>query len=483
MSRFAPALLVCLLACTSSTRADDAFPPLDQRLGRTITVVEKNFPTEKAVITQVWRLDDGTPCMQAMGQTSKTQMTLVENTSAKTVVDRIKIHRWLNGVCPVGCPVAPATKTPSSTVKQTQYEAPKAVVSAPSSDKVASTEGGLMPVLPKKEEVIVAPPAVITPAPVVTRTLPSTVSVPVTPTLPSVNTVPVTPTLPSVREVPPLPPVTPPATVVVKQPVSAPAVIKTVPATTIQPPPVPTQPAAVAPAPTVAKPELVGGCEVITVTENGNCRKYKVIGTARDAHGVMTQRCQALDNGEIVTLNCDNCSKGTACATAAPCKPACTTPAPIACTPAPVKCEPAKVVCTPAPVKCEPAPVAVKCEPAKVVSAPTTCTTECKPCVTAPKACEPCVTATKTCDPCATAGNKACDACTTTKSCDSCTSGHHCLDKKCGVCGGAEGGCDACRGKNSCGLGGCGGWRMRIVLPTLLAVRSGWLLKLLELPA
>ena len=36
MSRFAPALLVCLLACTSSTRADDAFPPLDQRLGRTL---------------------------------------------------------------------------------------------------------------------------------------------------------------------------------------------------------------------------------------------------------------------------------------------------------------------------------------------------------------------------------------------------------------------------------------------------------------
>src|SRR5450432_2241327 len=106
MSRFAPALLVCLLACTSSTRADDAFPPLDQRLGRTITVVEKNFPTEKAVITQVWRLDDGTPCMQAMGQTSKTKMTLIENTSAKTVVDRIKIHRWVNGVCPVGCPVA-----------------------------------------------------------------------------------------------------------------------------------------------------------------------------------------------------------------------------------------------------------------------------------------------------------------------------------------------------------------------------------------
>jgi hypothetical protein len=451
MSRFAPALLVCLLACTSTTRADDTFPSLDQRLGRTITVVEKNFPTEKAVITQVWRLDDGTPCMQALGQTSKTPMTLVENTSATTAVERIKIHRWVNGVRPVGCPLPPATQAPAGALKQTQYEATKApaakAVATPASDKVTTIEGGLVPVLPKKEEVVVAPPAVISqPAPVVTRTLPSSVDVPVTRTLPSsvdvpvtrtlpsINTtVPVTPTVPSSVTVPPLPPVTPPAKLVVAPPVSAPtptvsvpAQIKTVPTTTVQPPAAaqPTAQAATqAPAPAAAaKPELVGGCEVVTVTENGVARKYKVLGTSRDKHGVMTQRCQALDNNEIVTLNCDNCTK---------CNTAATTPAPVACAPVTVKCEPAKAACAPAPVKCE---------PVKVACAPVVTKTECSPCVTAPaKACDPCATATKT-----TA------SCVTGKAGDTCSS-HACLDK-CSACGKAAGCCDKCGGKGNCGF-------------------------------
>lgn len=448
MFRFAPALLVCLLACTSITRADDPYPSLDQRLGRTITVVEKNQPTEKAVITQVWRLEDGTPCMQAVTQTSKTTMTLVENVNAKTAVDRIKVHRWVNGVRPVGCPLPPATQSSSETVKQTQYEAPKApvtktvVTTTTSSDKVVSTDGGLMPVLPKKEEVIVAPPAVISqPAPVVTRTLPSTVDVPVTRTLPSSVDVPVTRTLPSSVTVAPLPPVTPPAKIAVSPQVSVPAEIKSVPTSTTVQPPAAAQPATPAPAAkTVTKPELVGGCDVITVTENGVARKYKVLGTSRDKHGVMTQRVQALDNNEIVTLNCDACNS---CASAAPAKVACA-PAPVACAPAPVKCEPAKVACAPAPVKCEPAKVACApvCEPAKPACAPTVCKTECKPCETA-KPCNSCVT-----------GAKPCSDCATSKACDSCKP-HCCLDRKCSACGGVAGSCDACRGKgncNDCGL-------------------------------
>ncbi|MFT3880806.1 MAG: HEAT repeat domain-containing protein [Gemmatales bacterium] len=486
MFRFAPALLVCLLACTSNTRADDAYPSLDQRLGRTITVVEKNQPTEKAVITQVWRLDDGTPCMQAVTQTSKTTMTLVENTSAKNAVDRIKIHRWVNGVRPVGCPLPPATQAPAATLKQTQYEAPKApdaakpVATTPTAnDKVATIEGGLMPVLPKKEEVIVAPPAVISqPAPTViktlpssvdvpvTRSIPSSVDVPVTRSLPSSVDVPVTRTLPSSVTAPPLPPVTPPAKVVVAPQSSVPAPIKTVPVTTTVQPPAAAQPATPA-ATVVVKPELVGGCEVVTVTENGVCRKYKVLGTSRDKHGVMTQRCQALDNNEIVTLNCDGCSS---CAqAAAPCKPACAPAAvacaPVACTPA-VKCEPAKVACTPAPVNCAPAKVACApvCEPAKAACAPTVCKTECKPCETA-KPCvtaAPCTTAAAPCNSCVTGAKpcnacdskKDCNACASTKACDSCKP--HCsLDRKCNTCGGVAGSCDACRGKgncNDCGL-------------------------------
>jgi hypothetical protein len=483
MFRFAPALLVCLLACTSNTRADDAYPSLDQRLGRTITVVEKNQPTEKAVITQVWRLEDGTPCMQAVTQTSKTTMTLVENVNAKTAVDRIKIHRWVNGVRPVGCPLPPATQAPAAVLKQTQYEAPKApaaavnqVVTTPTAgDKVASTDGGLLPVLPKKEETIVTPPAVISqPAPSVIktlpssvdvpvkRTIPSSVDVPVTRSLPSINTVPVTPTVPSSVTVAPLPPVTPPAKVVVAPPVSVPAQIKTVPTTTTVQPPATAQPATPAPAATVvAKPELVGGCEVVTVTENGVCRKYKVLGTSRDKHGVMTQRCQALDNNEIVTLNCDGCNS---CApAAAPCKPACA-PAPVACTPAPVKCEPVKVACTPAPVVCAPAKVACApvCEPVKAACAPTVCKTECKPCdkpcvTAAPCAtaapCNSCVTGAKPCNTCDSA--KACNTCDTGKACNNCKP-HCCLDRKCGSCGNVPGGCDACRGKGGCGNGDCG---------------------------
>jgi len=396
MFRFAPALLVCLLVTTSMIWSDDAFPSLDQRLGRTITVIEKSQPTEKAIITQVWRLEDGTPCMQAQGQTSKVQMTLVENPSAKAAADRIKIHRWVNGVRPEGCPVPPTTT--ASAVKQTQYETPRTVVTSTTSDKVNSTEGGLMPVVPKKEEVVVVPPKVIR-------------------TIPSINEVPVTRTLPSVREVPPAPPVTPPATVIVRQPVSsAPAVIKTAPATTLPTttvttktvqPPAAAQPATPAPA-TTAKPELVGGCEIVTVTENGVARKYKILGTSRDKHGVVTQRCQSLDNNEIVTLNCDSC---TACA---PSKPACP---PVACTPAPVKCDPPKVVCAPAPVKCE---------PAKVVCAPVVTKTECKPCEPAKVACEPakapCDPAKTACDskPCDNAANKGCDPCADKKACDSC---------------------------------------------------------------
>jgi hypothetical protein len=367
MCRVAPALLVGLLVVTSAM-ANDAFPALDQRLGKTITVVEKNFPTEKAVITQVWRLADGSPVMQAKTLTSQVELTMVENTQAKTAAERIKLYRWVNGVRPAGCPVAPVAKTTTApkadiavktTAKSDNMVKPVGYTVPVDGEKVLSVDGGLTPLLPKKEE-----------APVKTE-------------------------------------VVPPATF--KPTVSVPVVPQQLPVV-IQSAPVQTTPVQAAPAQAAApvKRELVGGCEVITITENGTARKYKVLGTGRDSHGVMTHRCQALDNNEIVTLNCDAC--GTkACA-------------PVACTPAPVKCEPVKTVCPPVVAKtdckpCEPAKVA--CDPCKTVAAPV-------------KACDPCATAK--CDPCATVK---CDPCATAK-CDPCAS------NKCGVCGGPEGSCDAC---------------------------------------
>lgn len=384
MCRVAPALLVCLLACTSAAQADDAFPALDQRLGKTITVVEKNFPTEKAVITQVWRLADGTPVMQATTNTSKTELTLVENTKAKSAAERIKLYRWVNGVRPTGCPVAPAA---DAAVKQVGHQVPV------DGDKVQSVDGGLIPLLPRNE---VAKPVVS--APVASQPIKSEVA-------------------PVRKEV------AAPATI--KNTVSVPVVPTQVPVS-VQAAPVQTTPAPAA----ATTRELVGGCEVITITENGKARKYKILGTARDAHGVMTHRCQALDNNEVVTLNCDSC--GTACAP----KTAC---APVACAPAPVKCEPCKPACPPVVAKteckpCEPAKVA--CDPCKTVAAPAKVCDPCKTVAAPVKACDPC--ATKACDPCATT-TKACDPCATAKACDS-----HCAASKCATCGGPEGSCDAC---------------------------------------
>jgi len=397
MLRFAPALLVCLLACTSQAAADDAFPSLDQRLGKTITVVEKNYPTEKAVITQVWRMEDGSPVMQAKTQTSNIEMTLVENTNAKAAAERIKIYRWVNGVRPANCPVAPQVVTQVK-ASEKAVTTNVATTRTATTDKVAATDGGLVPVLPKKTDV----KAVTT----VSNDVP-VVNVPVNPktTVPAPVVVQQAPSVP--------------VSVPVKQ-ITPPAVINT----TVVTPPAPAPQAAPAPAAaqkvtsTTNGRELVGGCEVITVTENGVARKYKILGTSRDRHGVMTHRCQALDNNEIVTLNCDNC--GTACAA-----------------PAKVECAPAKVACTPAPVACVPAPV--KCEPAKTVCPPVVAKVEVKPCEPAKVACEPAKVACEPAKPCVT-GTKACDPCANAKSiCDS---------SLCGKCGLAAGSCDACSGKD-----------------------------------
>ena len=89
--------------------------------------------------------------------------------------------------------------------------------------------------------------------------------------------------------------------------------------------------------------------EVITITENGKPRQYMIVGQGTNANGVMLTRCQAMDNGEIVTLNCGNCGTNN-------CAPVCP----------PVRCEPVKPCPPPVVVKPAPCPPQVaKVEPLK----------------------------------------------------------------------------------------------------------------------
>jgi hypothetical protein len=374
MFRIFPALLVSLLACTGPAWADDAknsAPPLESRVGCTVTVVEANRPAEKATIVQVWRLDDGSPVMQAKSLASGLKLTMVENLTAKSAADRIKVYRWTaQGTAPAGCPNAPI-------IVQTSMQTPiQTVVKTAASDKVAVTDGGLLPALPKKEEpktVLATPPA----------PLAQTVQKPMTNAMPLAQ--------PAKTEL------KTPAPTMLTSTSAAPVQAAPMPVVVKQNPVVQARPAMVAPAvPVMAVPaqrELVDGCEVVSVTENGKTRKYKVIGSARDKDGIMTQRCQALDNSEIITLNCANC-----CVPKAACASPVCAPAAVACPP--VKCEVTKPVCPPV-VACAPVK---KCESA--------------PCVT--KACEPCK-----------------EVCVKEQ--------HH----KCHVCGDTPGGCDACNGKHS----------------------------------
>lgn len=329
MVRYLPTFLVALLICSDSVRAQE-MPPLENRVGKTITIVTQNMPVEKAVITQVWKLPDGSPVMQARSTASGLQITLVENVHAKSAADRITPYRWSkDGMAPNGCPMPPS-KSPAAVMPAQPVMPASAVIPASAKeDKVPVTDGGLLPALPKKE---VAKQEEIKTAPVV---------------------------------------VTPSATALPQAKRTAPPMLTSIPSAPLQAAPAPapvakptpaSPPAPVASAP--AQRELVDGCEVITVNENGKTRKYKVVGTARDKDGMMTQRCQALDTGETITLSC-----GKVCAPA----PAC---APVAACP-PVRCEIVKPACPPAPCKpvCEPVK---KCEPAKVACAPAPCKETCK---------------------------------------------------------------------------------------------------------
>lgn len=332
MTRYLPLLLAAWLTSGGLVQANDGMPTLESRVGRTITVVEAQKPNEKAMITHVWRLADGSPVMQAKSLATGLQMTIVENPKATTVAERIKVHRWTKeGVAPAGCPMMPVAK--SAPV------APSAPPAAMKSGKaVATTEGGLLPVLTKKDEA--------KPVTTVAATQPAKPA----PTNTPVANAPRSSVAVAKPESKPVMPV------VKSEPKQMPTMAKTAPSMPAAPSMIkPAQAVVVAqPAPAGAavvapKPHLVGGREVITITENGKPRQFMIVGQGTNANGVMLTRCQAMDNGEIVTLNCGNCGTNN-------CAPVCP----------PVKCEPVKPCPPPVVVKTMPPPPQVaKVEPAK----------------------------------------------------------------------------------------------------------------------
>jgi len=353
--------MVPFLALAGQTRGDDATraaPPIESRVGQTVTVIEAQHPTDKAVITQVWRLADGSPVMQAKSLSTGWQLTLVENLKATGAAQRIKVYHWTkDGVAPAGCPIPPTVAKPTMVI-------PTAMAKL---DKVATTEGGLLPVLSKPEQSKSITTVAATKPAATAAVAPSRAALTAPPKANVVAT-----------------------TLKPAQPTAIKTVQATAPAQTV----VITQ---VAPMP-AARPQLIGGCEVITINENGKPRQFKVVGTARDRDGVMLQRCEALDNGQIVTLSCGDCSTKTVCA--APCPPV--TCAPVVAKPCPpAPCPPVARV-TPCAPKCEP-----KCEPVKCIPCPpVACAPKCEPCVKpCPTTCTPCE------DKCAQCGGKGCDEC------------------------------------------------------------------------
>lgn len=86
-----------------------AAPPLEQRIGKTITVTEAGRAPEKCMVLQVWRLPDGSPAMKAQSLQTGELMTIVESESA-VGAERFRVFRWGKSVePPAGVPAPPKT--------------------------------------------------------------------------------------------------------------------------------------------------------------------------------------------------------------------------------------------------------------------------------------------------------------------------------------------------------------------------------------
>jgi hypothetical protein len=135
--RLVPSVLSLALAWSGPLLADSGPvtpPPLESRVGKTITVVEANKPQERAVIMQVWRLPSGQPAMQAHSLTTGEPLTIVEDEKAATAAERFRIFRWkADGTAPDGCPKPPAKPIvkqeakPQTAVQQASQQMPQQV--------------------------------------------------------------------------------------------------------------------------------------------------------------------------------------------------------------------------------------------------------------------------------------------------------------------------------------------------------------------
>lgn len=146
------AALLALVGTASAQQSPAPLPALEARMGRTVTIVEPQQPTEKATVVQVWRQADGTPCMLAQSTVEPKQFfTLVENTTSTSPLDRIKVHRWsTEGVPPAGCPKTPA-KAEEKVVAATKVTTPVVKVDTSKVDMTPLSKTKV-PALPKMEE-------------------------------------------------------------------------------------------------------------------------------------------------------------------------------------------------------------------------------------------------------------------------------------------------------------------------------------------
>lgn len=140
-------------------------PPLEARLGKTITLIERGGSPERAVIIQVWRLSDGRPVMQAHSLKTGQALTIIENDKAENPDDRFAIKRWNpDGTPPADCPLPPpdALRIPAGVVVKTEVVKQESTtpVSAKSPAKVAAmTQTPVQPAV-----ATTAAPAAVTPA-------------------------------------------------------------------------------------------------------------------------------------------------------------------------------------------------------------------------------------------------------------------------------------------------------------------------------
>jgi hypothetical protein len=321
-------------------------PPLESRVGKTITVVEPNKPQERAVIMQVWRLPDGRPAMQAHSLTTGEPLTIVEDDKAATASERFRIFRWkADGTAPEGCPKPPEKPVVLETAKpqpvqQVAAQQPAPVMPQQVPSTLTARQQGMASAYVYNQQP--APSAYVRgtqTAPVMQaegRMLPNGT------TSAYVRT--------SMQDPP--------------KPIE--------PGASLPKPGTPSTPPAAGPIGNQAVMRTPDGRQIIAVTEPGQPpRQCVILGHVTQPDGTRGTRVQALDNGEIMFLvGC--CLENNCCPTCTPCAPAKPSLPKLFSKPKVEPCPPVVVQQPelPKPVviqKAEPPKVEIKPEPPKVV--------------------------------------------------------------------------------------------------------------------